>query len=234
MRVIAITGTDTGVGKTVTTAALSRLALDRGSRVAVVKAVQTGVATGEPTDADTITTLGGCEHVVELVRLDPPLAPDTAARRLGIAIPRVAELAGRVQAVAQDRDLVLLEGSGGVAVRLDTAGGTLLDLASALSGAGDATVDFVVVARTSLGTLNHTELTVDAVRRAGHPVTGVVFGDVPGAPGLAERANLTELPRVTGLPLLGAIPHGAGQLTPEEFRTECSRWFPSPGWLDQR
>ncbi len=234
MRVIAITGTDTGVGKTVTTAALSRLALDRGSRVAVVKAVQTGVATGEATDADTITTLGGCEHVVELVRLDPPLAPDTAARRLGIAIPRVAELAGRVQAVAQDRDLVLLEGSGGVAVRLDTAGGTLLDLASALSSAGDATVDFVVVARTSLGTLNHTELTVDAVRRAGHPVAGVVFGDVPGAPGLAEQANLTELPRVTGLPLLGAIPHGAGQLTPEEFRTECSRWFPSPGWLDQR
>jgi dethiobiotin synthetase len=234
MRVIAITGTDTGVGKTVTTAALSRLALDRGARVAVVKAVQTGVATGEPTDADTIGSLGGCQHVVELVRLDPPLAPDTAARRLGIAIPRVAELAGRVQALAQDRDLVLLEGSGGVAVRLDTAGGTLLDLASALAVAGETTVDFVVVARTSLGTLNHTELTVDAVRRAGHPMAGVVFGDVPDAPGLAEQANLTELPRVTGLALLGAIPHGAGQLTPEEFRTECPRWFPSPGWLDQR
>jgi dethiobiotin synthetase len=234
MRVIAITGTDTGVGKTVTTAALSRLALDRGARVAVVKAVQTGVATGEPTDADTIGSLGGCQHVVELVRLDPPLAPDTAARQLGIAIPRVAELAGRVKALAQDRDLVLLEGSGGVAVRLDTAGGTLLDLASALAVAGETTVDFVVVARTSLGTLNHTELTVDAVRRAGHPMAGVVFGDVPDAPGLAEQANLTELPRVTGLALLGAIPHGAGQLTPEEFRTECPRWFPSPGWLDQR
>jgi dethiobiotin synthetase len=234
MRVIAITGTDTGVGKTVTTAALSRLALDRGARVAVVKAVQTGVATSEPTDADTIGSLGGCQYVVELVRLDPPLAPDTAARRLGIAIPPVAELAGRVQALAQDRDLVLLEGSGGVAVRLDTAGGTLLDLASALAGAGDTTVDFVVVARTSLGTLNHTELTVDAVRRAGHPVAGLVVGDAPDAPGLAERANLTELPRVTGLPLLGAIRHGAGQLAPEEFRTECPRWFPSPGWLDQR
>jgi dethiobiotin synthase len=233
MRVIAITGTDTGVGKTVTTAALSRLALDRGSSVAVVKAVQTGVATGEPTDADTIASLGGCEHVVELVRLDPALAPDTAARRLGIAIPRVAELAARVQGIAHDHDLVLLEGSGGVAVRLDTAGGTLLDLVSTLSRTGHD-VDFVVVARTALGTLNHTELTVDAVRRAGHPVAGVVFGDVPDAPGLAERANLTELPRVTGLPLLGAIPHGAGQLTPEEFRTECPRWFPSPGWLDQR
>jgi dethiobiotin synthetase len=234
MRVIAVTGTDTGVGKTVTTAALSRLALDRGATVAVVKAVQTGVATGEPTDADTITTLGGCEHVVELVRLDPPLAPDTAARRLGIAIPRVAELAGRVRAMAQDHDLVLLEGSGGIAVRLDTAGGTLLDLVSAMSTAGRVIVDFVVVSRTSLGTLNHTELTVGAVRRAGQSVAGLVLGDVPDAPGLAEQANLTELPRVTGLPLLGAIAHGAGQLTPEEFHTECPRWFPSPGWLDQR
>jgi dethiobiotin synthetase len=234
MRVIAITGTDTGVGKTVTTAALSRLALDRGSTVAVVKAVQTGVATGEPTDADTVTTLGGCAHVVELVRLDPPLAPDTAARRLGIAIPRVAELAGRVHAIAQDHDLVLLEGSGGIAVRLDTAGGTLLDLAAALFSASRAAVDFVVVTRVSLGTLNHTELTVDAVRRAGHAVAGVVLGDVPAAPGLAEQANLTELPRLTGLPVLGAIPHGAGQLTPDEFRTECPRWFPTPGWFDQR
>jgi dethiobiotin synthetase len=234
MRVIAITGTDTGVGKTVTTAALTRLALDRGSTVAVVKAVQTGVATGEPTDADTITTLGGCEHVVELVRLDPPLAPDTAARRLGIAIPGVDELAGRIRAIAQGHDLVLLEGSGGIAVRLDTAGGTLLDLASALSTTGEAAVDFVVVTRISLGTLNHTELTVDAVRRAGHAVAGLVCGDVPVAPGLAEQANLTELPRVTGLPLLGAIPHGAGQLTPEEFRIGCARWFASPGWLDQR
>jgi dethiobiotin synthetase len=234
MRVIAITGTDTGVGKTVTTAALSRLALDRGLTVAVVKAVQTGVATGEPTDADTITTLGGCEDVVELVRLDPPLAPDTAARRLGISIPPVADLAGRVHALARDYDLVLLEGSGGIAVRLDTSGGTLLDLVSALASADDTTADFVVVTRISLGTLNHTELTVDAARRAGHPVAGLVFGDVPDAPGLAEQANLTELPRVTGAPLLGAIPHGAGQLTPAQFRTECAGWFPTPGWLGQR
>jgi dethiobiotin synthetase len=234
MRVIAVTGTDTGVGKTVTTAALSRLALDRGSTVAVVKAVQTGVSTGEPTDADTISTLGGCEHVVELVRLDPPLAPDTAARRLGIAIPPVAELAERIHAIAQDNDLVLLEGSGGIAVRLDTDGGTLLDLASALSGSSQAAVDFVVVTRISLGTLNHTELTVDAIRRAGHAVAGVVLGDVPDAHGLAEQANLTELPRVTGLPLLGAVPHGSGQLTPDGFRTECARWFTSPEWLDQR
>jgi dethiobiotin synthetase len=234
MRVIAITGTDTGVGKTVTTAALSRLALDRGLSVAVVKPVQTGASTGEPSDAETVTALGGCRQVTELVRLDPPLAPDTAARRLGVAIPSVTELAGRVAEAAKGRDVLLLEGSGGVAVRLDTAGGTLLDLVSALVAAEAAVVDFVVVTRVSLGTLNHTELTVEAVRRAGHAVAGLVFGDVPAAPGLAEQANVTELARVTGLPVLGIIPGGAGRLPPTRFRAECAGWFGSIEWLTQR
>jgi dethiobiotin synthetase len=172
--------------------------------------------------------------VTELVRLDPPLAPDTAARRLGVAVPRVTELAGRVAEVAKGRDVVLLEGSGGVAVRLDTDGGTLLDLVSALVATEAAVVDFVVVTRVSLGTLNHTELTVGAVRRAGHSVAGLVFGDVPAAPGLAEQANVTELARVTGLPVLGIIPGGAGRLPPTRFRAECAGWFGPIEWLAQR
>jgi dethiobiotin synthetase len=219
MRVVVVTGTDL--------------------TVVVVKAVQSGTSVQEPTDVETVSALAGCPRVVELVRLDLPLAPDTAARRLGAAIPGVRELAARVHEAAQACDLVLLEGTGGVAVRLDTTGGTILDLASDLASetwtsADGPAVGFVVVTRVSLGTLNHTELTVDAVRRAGHAVIGLVFGDVPDAPGLAEQANLTELPRVTGLPLLGAIPHGAGRLSPAEFRTECLQWFGRAAWLPQR
>jgi dethiobiotin synthetase len=233
VRVVIVTGTDTGVGKTLTTAALSRLAMDGGLSVTAVKAVQTGISTGEPTDIETIATLGGCPDAVELVRLDPPLAPDTAARRLGLSIPLVAELAASVLSIAARCDLVLLEGSGGIAVRLDTAGGTLLDLAGALSQER-LRVDFVVVTRLSLGTLNHTELTVGAVRDAGHPVAGLVNGRVPATPGLAEQANLTELPRVTGLPQLGGIPDGAGDLSPADFRDRCPRWFSDARWLLQR
>jgi dethiobiotin synthetase len=234
VRVVVVTGTDTGIGKTVTTAALSRLCLDAGLSVAVVKAAQTGVSAGEPTDVEIISRLGGCRNLSELVRLDDPLAPDTAARRHGVSLPRVQDLAKQVLTAAGPVDLVLLEGSGGVAVRLDTAGGTLADLASTLRGEGGASVAFVVVTRIALGTLNHTELTVDALRRAQHDVLGLVVGALPSELGLAEQCNLGELPRITGLPLLGAIPDGVGDWPPARFRAGCGQWFDDTEWLVQR
>lgn len=224
-----ITGTDTGVGKTVTTAALGRLALDDGLSVAVVKAAQTGASADEPTDLETVSRLSGCLNLSELVRLDDPLAPDTAARRRGISLPKVQDLAQQVLSAAGPVDLVLLEGSGGVTVRLDTDGGTVVDLAAALTGAG-ASVAFVVVTRLTLGTLNHTELTVDALRRERHDVCGLVIGAVPSELGLAEQCNLGELPRVTGLPVLGAIPDGAGAWPPARFQAGCRLWFDEMPW----
>jgi dethiobiotin synthetase len=233
VRVVVITGTDTGVGKTVTTAALSRLALDEGLSVAVVKAAQTGVSANEPTDMETVSRLSGCLNLSELVRLDDPLAPDTAARRRGISLPKVQDLAQQVLSAAGPVDLVLLEGSGGVTVRLDTDGGTVVDLAAALADA-DASVAFVVVTRLALGTLNHTELTVDALRRRRHDVRGLVIGAVPGELGLAEQCNLGELPRVTGLPVLGAIPDGAGAWPPARFQAGCRLWFDETPWPGRR
>jgi dethiobiotin synthetase len=233
VRVVVITGTDTGVGKTVTTAALSRLALDDGLSVAVVKAAQTGVSADEPTDLETVSRLSGCLNLSELVRLEDPLAPDTAARRLGISLPKVQDLAQQVLSAAGPVDLVLLEGSGGVTVRLDTDGGTVVDLAAALTGAG-ASVAFVVVTRLTLGTLNHTELTVDALRRGRNDVCGLVIGAVPDELGLAEQCNLGELPRVTGLPVLGAIPDGAGAWPAARFRAGCRLWFDETPWPGRR
>lgn len=231
MRAVIVTGTDTGVGKTVTTAALARVALDRRLAVAVVKPAQTGVSDGEPTDVEVIERLSGCSHLTELVRLSDALAPDSAARRAGIELPNVAELATQSLSAAASCDLMLVEGSGGVAVRLDTAGGTLLDLADALATEG-AGITFVVVTRLALGTLNHTELTVEAIRRRGHPVAGLVIGAVPEHLGLAERSNLSDLPRVTGLPVLGSLPHGVGHWQPTRFRAACAQWF-DPDWLVQ-
>ena len=231
MRVVIITGTDTGVGKTVTTAALARTSLDRGLAVAVVKPAQTGISAGEPSDVAVIERLSGCSHLTELVRLSDALAPDSAARRAGIELPNVAELATQSLSVAASCDLLLIEGSGGVAVRLDTAGGTLLDLADALTTKG-AGIEFVVVTRLALGTLNHTELTVEAIRAGGHPVTGLVIGAVPEHLGLAERSNLSDLPRVTDLPVLGSLPEGLGHWQPARFRAACAQWF-DPDWLVQ-
>lgn len=211
---IVVTGTGTGVGKTIATAAL---AATGPAPLTVVKPVQTGVGDGSPGDADVVHVLTGCA-VQEWTRLDEPLAPDTAARLAGVAIPPVSEYAARLAALAGD---VIVEGAGGLLVRLDTAGGTLLDLAAALP----APVQVVIVVAAGLGTLNHTELTVNALRDRGLEPHGLVIGSWPAEPDLAERCNLEDLPRVTGVPLLAVIPAGAGALPRETFLGAAPRWF---------
>lgn len=204
-RVVIVTGTNTGVGKTVATATLAARARTNGEKVAVVKPVQTGTADGD-CDAAEIQRLTGIE-VHELTRLEEPLAPDTAARRAGVEIPAVAAYAPTITVLTSENDLVLVEGAGGLLVRLDTDGGTLLDLADALV-AEDVRTSFVVVTAAGLGTLNHTELTVAALRARGFEPDGLIIGSWPGDPGLAERCNRLDLPRVTGVPLLFGIPEG--------------------------
>ncbi|MER7559108.1 dethiobiotin synthase [Nocardioides sp. NPDC126508] len=204
-RVVIVTGTSTGVGKTVATATLASRARTNGEKVAVVKPVQTGTDDGD-CDAAEIQRMTGIE-VHELTRLGEPLAPDTAARRAGVKIPAVAAYAPTISALTRDNDLVLVEGAGGLLVRLDTDGGTLLDLADALLVRGIPT-SFVVITTAGLGTLNHTELTVAALRAHGYEPDGLIIGSWPGDPGLAERCNRVDLPRVTGVPLLFGIPEG--------------------------
>lgn len=204
-RVVIVTGTNTGVGKTVATATLASRARTNGEKVAVVKPVQTGTADGD-CDAAEIHRLTGIE-VHELTSLEEPLAPDTAARRAGVEIPPVAAYAPTISALTSENDLVMVEGAGGLLVRLDTDGGTLLDLADALL-AGGVPTSFIVVTAAGLGTLNHTELTVAALRARGHEPDGLIIGSWPGDPGLAERCNRIDLPRVTGVPLLFGIPEG--------------------------
>lgn len=213
--ILVVTGTGTGVGKTVATAAL---AVRAPGTVVVVKPVQTGVLPGEVGDVDDVRRLAGCD-VTELVRLPDPLAPDTAARLASVTLPTVDEHAARIRDLAADFDTVIVEGAGGLLVRLDSAGGTLLDLADAL------TASVMVVVAAGLGTLNHTELTAQALRARGITPDGLVIGSWPVAPGLAEECNLVDLPRVTGVPLLAVIPEGVGVLDQATFTAAAPGWF---------
>ena len=213
--IVVVTGTGTGVGKTIATAAL---AATRPGPVTVVKPVQTGVGDGSPGDAEVVHGLTGCS-VEEWTRLDEPLAPDTAARRAGVQIPRVSEYAERLAPHAGADGTTIVEGAGGLLVRLDTDGGTLLDLAAAL-----APVEVVVVVAAGLGTLNHTELTVSALRARGIEPSGLILGSWPTEPDLAERCNLEDLPRVSGVPLLAVIPEGAGAMSREAFVNAAPEW----------
>lgn len=222
-RVVVVTGTGTDVGKTIATAALAAAATGAGRRVAAVKPVQTGVTRDEPGDLDVVRALGGVDTVLEPARLPEPLAPHTAARRAGVALPPLAGTAARVVDLAAGHDVVLVEGAGGLLVRLDEHGATIADLALAVRGAG-VEVAVVVVVGAGLGTLNHTALTVEALRARALEPAGLLIGSWPVAPGLAERCNLDDLPRA-GVPVLGLLPAHAGALAPEVFRSSAPRWL---------
>jgi dethiobiotin synthetase len=196
VRVIVVTGTDTGVGKTIVSAALAALAPERA---AYVKPAQSGA----DDDAATVARLAGVETHT-LARYPEPLAPATAARRAGLPPITPPEIAAFVRGL--DAELVLIEGAGGLLVRFDDRGGTLADVARLLAA------PVVVVARAGLGTLNHTALTLEALDARGLACLGVVIGSWPREPDLAARCNVEDLG-----PILGRIPEGAGDLTREDF-----------------
>lgn len=224
-RLRLVTGTDTAVGKTVATAALACAHHAAGRRVAAVKPVQTGLLPGQPGDSAEVHRLAGVD-TTELVRLPEPLAPESAAFRSGAELPATDELARRIASWIDSTtrpEIVLVEGAGGVAVRLDREGGTLLDLGIALESYG--AVDVVLVVRAGLGTLSVTELSVEAIRRAGLEPAGIIVGSWPAEPDLPARNNAEDLPRLTGVPLLGRIPAGAGALPPGMFRADSTSWL---------
>ena len=184
---VLVTGTDTGVGKTVVAALLCR------SRpgTTYVKPAQTGLDQ-DPPDVEVVARLAGCA-----TRQGPgfreALTPAVAARRAGARITR----AHLLHAFAGLRDVVG-EGAGGLLVELGTDGTTLADLAA------DLDLPLVVVARPGLGTLNHTRLTCEAAWARGLRVAGIVVSRYPAEPGVVERTNLDQLRAMA--PLLAVVP----------------------------
>jgi dethiobiotin synthetase len=228
--VLLITGTDTDVGKTIATAALAATLATRAdahacgprsSSVAVDKPVQTGVGPEDEGDIDVIRHLAGVASVTEGIRLRRPMAPVAAAHRQSAALPSLADHAARIERLIQAHDYVLVEGAGGVMVHLDAAHGTIADLAERF---GDRAAVIVVV-RAGLGTLNHTELTLQALTHRGLPIAGIVIGSWPQLPNdVAEdnRRYLAALPA----PLLGSIPENSSRLDPATFQASAPSWFP--------
>jgi dethiobiotin synthetase len=207
--VLVVSGTGTEVGKTVVTAAIAALAAARGLRVAVIKPVQTGEPPGSRGDLDAVRRLSGVTDLHELARFGDPLSPEAAARQAGR--PPLDLSAAAVYVKQVDADLVLIEGAGGLLVRYDLAGTTIADLAAMLGA------PVLVVTQPGLGTLNHTALTVEAMKTRRLALAGVVIGSWPSHPDLAERVNLSDLEVVAGQPLAGALAAGAGQLGRDDF-----------------
>lgn len=222
-RILIITGTGTDIGKTMVTAAIASRLRDEGLRVGLCKPVQTGLDADAPGDVDDAAQLSGVSTTSEFFRYPEPLAPETAARRAGMAPPVLDELATRIERFAAGVDVTLVEGAGGVLVRLGPEL-TLVDLAVELSARGHK-VSSVVVVRAGLGTLSDTELTVDRLRSSGIQVAGTVLGMWPDRPDLAQNCNLEDLPRLTGVPVIGKLPAAVGRLGPGEFRAGARNWL---------
>jgi len=214
MSILLVTGTGTGVGKTITTAALAALAAARGASVAVVKPAQTGVAEGVPGDLAEIERLAGVTDTHEFARYPDPLSPAAAARMSGLPQLSLHEVAADIRKLADSRRLVLVEGAGGLLVRFDEDGATLADLARELAA------PVLLVADPALGTLNHTALTLESMALRGVEPAGIVLGSWPVAPDepdLAMRCNIRDLETLAARPLAGALPAGAAALDAPEF-----------------
>ena len=197
---VLVTGTDTGVGKTVVAAAIAATWRAAGRSVVYVKPVQSGAADGDDDAAD-VAALAEVPTVVGPV-VGPSLAPGVAARLAGEVLTG-DELEQVVRTAAADRPdaSLVVEGAGGLLVELGSDGTTCADLATRLA------LPVVVVARPGLGTLNHTALTLAELDRRGLVVAGVVVSGYPADPDLATRTNLDELDRLSGGRLVGVLPH---------------------------
>lgn len=217
MTELLITGTDTGVGKTVATAALACHARLSGVDVAVCKPVQTG----SPHDDD-LADVGRLSGVTRLHggwRYPEPLAPAAAAGRAGMALPTRAELVKSVRSV--DAPLNLVEGAGGLLVEIG-AGATLRDLAV------DLGAPVLVVVAAGLGTLNHTALTLEALAHYGVSCAGLVIGAWPPDPDIAEQDNREALADLA--PVRAILPSDAGALSAQEFEAMSAAAF-DPDWF---
>ncbi|MDO8795734.1 MAG: dethiobiotin synthase [Vicinamibacterales bacterium] len=190
MRGVFVTGTDTGVGKTVVAAALVAC-LRRHGPAGYWKPVQTGVEQDD--DTATVRTLAGCADAEVWnrgVRLERPLSPHLAARLAGRALSVDAVLADRPDDAARTW---VVEGAGGVLVPLNETE-SMSNLMTRLG------LPVVLVARSTLGTINHSLLTLEALRSRGLQVAGVVL---VGPPNPENRAAVASLGHV---PVLGELP----------------------------
>lgn len=212
---LGVTGTDTGVGKSVVSAAIVAMLRGRGLRVAAMKPAETGLAPDAPdSDAALLRAAAGGGDPIDLVRpflLPEPLAPWVAARRAGTAVdlPLLDDAFARLSA---DRDAVVVEGAGGLLVPLTAE--MAFDGLFARWG-----LDVVVAAGNRLGVLNHTLLTARAAEAAGLRVRCVVLNELapPDPADVARATNFDALRELLAPIPVAAFPHAADARDPRSL-----------------
>ncbi|MEC7641663.1 MAG: dethiobiotin synthase [Nitrospinota bacterium] len=209
-----ITGTDTGVGKTVVTASLAALFRRHGTDVGVMKPVETGVD-GEPADAEILVRASGVKDALSEVcpfRFKAPAAPYQAIKLEGrsLDITKVTEAFERLQ---QKHELMMVEGIGGLLVPI-TRETKVIDLVA------EWNLPLIVVSRLALGTINHSLLTLSAAKERGIQIAGIIFNPTGDREDDAiEQSNPGNIGELSGEHVLGEMPFikDEGNLMPKEL-----------------
>ncbi|HYA87471.1 MAG TPA: dethiobiotin synthase [Nitrospirota bacterium] len=209
---IFITGTDTGVGKTYIAERLVSGLRRKGMNVGVMKPAETGCGNRAgrliPSDALRLKKAAATDDSLALInpyRFREPLAPFVAAQRAGKKIdPRV--ITRSFNTLCRKHEFVVVEGAGGIMVPL-TRHFTYRELAYTMR------LPVVIVARPGLGTINHTLLTVSALRLQDIPVAGIIINyAIERRVGLAEETSPSIIAEMSDLPILGTVFHGEENL----------------------
>jgi dethiobiotin synthetase len=222
-RGLFVTGTDTEVGKTTVAAAICAALAERGERVAAFKPAVTGL------DEDpgewghdhellaSVANAGQSPEDVAPYRFGPPLSPHLAAEQAGVEID-TERLAAAANDAAAAADVLVVEGVGGLMVPL-TPSYLIRNLAVELE------LPLVIAARTGLGTINHSLLTIEAAWTAELEVAGVVLTPWPKAPAPIELSNGETVERLGEVPV-SALP----ETSPDELVAAGAR-LPLDVWL---
>ncbi len=219
MRGLLITGTDTGVGKTVIAAALVRVLRARGINVGIMKpfAAAKGVFSRKYRSKDTAILARGA-HATDTDReMNPffysvPAAPYVASAVTKQTKVSMSTVLDAFHNLANKHDIMIVEGIGGLMVPL-TETETFADFVKILN------VPTIVVARCSLGTLNHILLTVNASKAYGLDVMGLVMNGFPQRETTVDKQLLTAVKKLAGVEMLCVIPKVAG-VTNIHFKIE--------------
>ncbi|MCH7518481.1 MAG: dethiobiotin synthase [Candidatus Dadabacteria bacterium] len=199
---IFVTGTDTGVGKTVVTAAIAWNLTQAGKRVALMKPVQTGTIVSGPTDIEFVQKVLGADYSLDVscpYMFSDPVAPLVASMLVGERID-IKKIKDSYSRLSSDNDFVIVEGAGGLLVPI-LEDYFMSDLAL------DLDLPVLIVTRPNLGTLNHTFLTLESAKKRGLDVAGIVISNFPWDPGLPEQTNPELILSMTGVDILGVIPN---------------------------
>ena len=204
---IFITGTDTGVGKTFVAEGLIKAVRKKGLNVCPMKPLETGcrLRQGRLIPADTLRLIraSGVDEEIDLInpyRFNQPLAPSVAAEIEGMKINR-KRIFSAYDRLSEKYDITIVEGAGGVMAPVFKKY-LFLDLIN------DLKLPLVIVSRPGLGTINHTLLTIDAVKNKGLHILGVIINySVNIKKGLTEKTNPEVIEKLGGSPVLGIVPY---------------------------